>query len=74
MEILQEEHYFYTAWRDEKTDEYFLEVLCGTVAVFLIKIKLTKKEIADFRENSESLRVLANRISYSPKDFLPRRI
>jgi hypothetical protein len=74
MQILHEEHYFYTARRDEAADEYFLEVLCGTVAVFTITIKLTKREIAAFRENPESLRVLAQKIADAPDKFFHRRV
>ena len=74
MQILKDEHYFYTLYRDETTDEYFLEVVCGTVAIFLLRIKLNKEEIAEFRENPESVRVLADRIVYSPRSFTHRRV
>ena len=74
MKLLQEESYFYSLERDEETGEYFLEVVCGTVAIFTIRIKLTKKEIAEFNKNPESVRVLANRIVYSPRSYLHRRV
>ena len=60
MQILKDEHYFYTLYRDETTDEYFLEVVCGTVAIFLLRIKLSEDEVAEFRENPESVRILAD--------------
>ncbi len=56
MRILQDEHYFYTLYLDEITDEYFLEVVCGTVAIFTIRIKLNKEEIKSIRENPENAR------------------
>lgn len=74
MQILADEHYFYTLFRDEATDEYFLEVVCGTVAVFLLRIKLNEKEVAEYLENPESIRVLADRIVYSPSNFTHRRV
>lgn len=74
MQVLHEEPYFYTVLRDEKTDELFLEVTCGSVAIFLLRIKLNKKEIAEFRENPENIRVLAGRVMDSPDSFLRRRV
>ena len=74
MQILAEEPYFYTVLRDEKTDEHFLEVTCGTVAIFLVRIKLSKKEVARFRENPENIRILANRVMDSPDSFLHRKV
>lgn len=74
MQTLYEEPYFYTVLRDEKTDEHFLEVTCGTVAIFMLRIKLNKKEIARFRQNQESMRILAYRVLDSPDSFLRRRV
>lgn len=74
MQVLQEEHYFYILEYDEITGDYFLEALCGTVGVFTVKIKLTAKEIADYQANNESVRILAQKIVYSPESFLPRRV
>lgn len=74
MEVLADEHYFYTLFRDEKSEEYFLEVVCGTIAVFLVRIKLNEEEIAEYRDNPESVRVLADRIVYSPRSFEHRRL
>jgi len=73
MRILQEENWFYTAWVDEK-DEYFLEAVCGTVAIFTITVKLTAEEIAAYHKNHESLRMLAQSIVDRPDDFLHRRV
>ena len=74
MQILADEHYFYTLYRNEKSDEYFLEAVCGTVAIFLLRIKLNEKEIAEFHENPESIRVLADLIVYSPSSYAHRRV
>jgi hypothetical protein len=74
MQILAEEPYFYTVYRDEQSDGHFLEVTCGTVAIFLLRIKLNRKEIAQFQENPETIRVLAYRVMDSPDSFLHRRV
>lgn len=74
MEILRDENYFYTLYRDEKTDEHFLEVVCGTVAIFEIKIKLNEKELAEYRANPEDIRILAYKIMDSPSSYLERRV
>jgi hypothetical protein len=74
MRVIEQEHYFYIAWHDEDTDEYFLEALCGTVGQFTIQIQLTPEEIAEFHKNPESMRVLAQSITNSPDSFLYRRI
>lgn len=74
MKTLYEESYFFTVSRNEETGEHFLEVLCGTSAVYTIRIKMTEEEIAKFRHNRASARTLADNISYSPNKFLNRRI
>ena len=74
MEILYEEPYFFTLSRNKETGEYFLEVLCGTSAVYTFRIKLTGEDIAKFRRNRGTARDLAYKISDSPNSFLHRRI
>ncbi|MEQ1922414.1 MAG: hypothetical protein ABL952_07885 [Pyrinomonadaceae bacterium] len=74
MERIQEEHYFYIAWHDTAADEYFLDVLCGTVAQYTIVIKLTPEEIERFKADSATLRELADKISYSPDSYRSRHI
>jgi hypothetical protein len=74
MLTLYEKPYFYTVSRDEKTNEYFLEVVCGTTAVFVFRIKLRKNEIEKFLENENALETLAYRIMDAPDSFLKRKI
>ncbi|MBK7704872.1 MAG: hypothetical protein IPN69_13430 [Acidobacteria bacterium] len=73
MQVLASEHYFFDAWREDN-GECFLEVLCGTVAIYTIKIKLTPEEIAAFERDPSTLRSLADAVSYSPSSFLDRRV
>ncbi len=74
MEKLFEEPYFYIVRRDEATDDYFLEVTCGTSAIFECCVKLTKSEVKKFLQNSDSLASLAYEIRDSPSSFLKRKI
>jgi hypothetical protein len=74
MRILYENPYFYTVLTDEKTNEYFLEVTCGTSAVFLFRIKLRKNEIEKFLADETALEPLAFRIMDAPDSFQRRKI
>lgn len=74
MQILEEDHYFYTLSRDEATDEYFLEATCGRTAVFTITIKLTAKEIDKYQTHPESIRVIAQDIVDYPDEYIGRRV
>ncbi len=73
METLASEHYFFDAWREDN-GECFLEVLCGTVAMFTIKVRLSDAEIADFERDRDTLTRLARSIFDDPKRFLDRRV
>ena len=74
MQTLYENPYFYTVLRDDETGEYFLEVTCGTTAVFLFRIKLRKNEIEKFLADETALEPLAFRIMDAPDSFLRRKI
>jgi hypothetical protein len=74
MEILEEDHYFYTFWRDEKTGEHFLETTCGRTAVFMITIKLTANEMTKYHTDPQSIRALAQEIVDAPDRFLDRKL
>lgn len=73
MNILIEEHYFYTL--HEANERILLTVVCGTVAVFDVTIALTSHEIKCFQaEGKAYIDALANQILYSPDSFLDRRV
>jgi hypothetical protein len=74
MRTLYENPYFYSVLRDEKTSAYFLEVACGTTAVFLFRVKLRKNEIEKFLANETALEPLAYQIMDAPDSFLKRKI
>lgn len=74
MRVLYENPYFYTVSTDDETGEYFLEVVCGTTAVFLFRIKLRKNEIEKFLANETALEPLALQIMDAPDSFLRRKI
>ena len=74
LKTLEEETWFYIFEHDDETDEYFLDVACGTVAIFTIKIRLNEKEVASYKNDPTSIRILAYDILDHPKDFLDRRV
>ncbi len=74
LKKIEEETWFYILDHDDETDEYFLDVVCGTVAIFTIKIKLTDEEVAEYKRDPTSIRVLAYSVIDHPKDFLERRV
>ncbi len=74
IEILEQEHAFYTLSRDTESNEHILEVECGTTAVYTVSIKLTAGEIAKYQSDRNFVRILAYQILDNPDAFLGRRI
>lgn len=74
LKTIAEETWFYILEHDDETGEYVLEVCCGTVAIYTIKIRLNEEEIRDYLADPSSIRVLAYRICDYPKEYLDRRV
>lgn len=74
MQKVVEEFRFFTLWRDEETDDYFLEVLCGTIATYELRLKLNDEEKADYLKNKASIKSLAQEIEDAPRTFFDRHI
>lgn len=74
LKTIAEETWFYILEHDDETDEYFLDVACGTVAIFTIKIKLNEEEVKEYLANPSDIRVLAYRICDYPREYLDRRV
>ncbi len=74
IRILEEEYYFYTFEHDDETDEYFLDVVCGTVAIFTIRIKLHYAELARYKADPTSIKTLAYDILDHPHSYNERAI
>lgn len=74
IKVLAEEYYFYTFEYDDETDEYFLDVVCGTVAIFTLKIKLSDAEIAAYKDDPRAINWLANKVLGNPHEFNARAI
>lgn len=71
---IAEENWFYIFEHDDETDEYFLDVVCGTVGIYTIRIKLTEQEIGAYKADASSIKDLASSITSSPTAFLDRRV
>lgn len=74
IKVIEEESWFYSFEQDTQTEEYFLDVVCGTVAIFTLRIRLNTSEIDAYHADPTSIRVLAYRILDSPHDFSSRAI
>ncbi len=73
MNTLLSKSWQYTLF--EKEANLFLEVVCGTVAVFTVTIQLTEEEKENYTTIGESyIDILASQISYSPNSFESRNI
>ncbi len=73
MNTLLSKSWQYTLY--EKEGNLFLEVVCGTVAVFTITIQLNEEEKENYTSIGESyIDVLASEIAYSPNGFEDRNI
>ena len=59
IEILEEDTWFYSFERETETGEYFLDVVCGTVAIFTIRIRMNTAEVAAYKTDPTSVRALA---------------
>lgn len=73
MKPVASEHWFFDLYADDTG--YLLEVVCGTVAVFTITIRLDADESRRYAERGlDSVRELADRVRASPSEFLGRRV
>lgn len=51
MQKVAEEFRFFTLRHDAETGDYFLEVLCGTIATYELRLKLNDAEKAAYLQN-----------------------
>ena len=74
MKTLYVEPWAYEVLLDEVTGEYFIDVLCGTVGMYNVRLKLTDEEVEAFGVDSTALEYLADRVRYSPQAFADRSV
>lgn len=74
MNIIEQEDWAYTLFHDEARGNYYLETVCGTVGIYTLTIKLTAEETASMTADPEFVKDLARRITYSPTQFMERRV
>lgn len=71
---IEEDPWFYLLEHDDETDDYILDVCCGTVAIYAVRFKLNDQERAEYLKDPSSVRTLANRVYSYPSDYFERRI
>jgi len=71
--ILIKKDWDYTLYK--KNNQYFLEVICGSVALFEIKIQLNEEEISNYLEKGEVyIEEMARTIQENPSKWKERTI
>ena len=71
-EIYRNKEFMYSVSKNEKSNDFFIEVACGGIGMYEIKIKLLPEEIETFKNNPEKLNELAKEIAKKPEYFLKR--
>ena len=69
-EILKEETY--TLYEDEKGQKW-IEVLCGSIGLYEVLVKLLPEEVEGFRKSKSFLNDLAFQISKNPEKYKNRK-
>ena len=69
MKTVYEKPWAYEVLLDEATGEYFIDVLCGGLAMYNVRLKLSDDELEAFKLDSTALDHLADRVCYSPETF-----
>lgn len=64
----------YDVLLDDRLGEYFLDVICGSAAMYTVRIRLTSEESESFRRNPMSLDRLAREVAFDPDRFAARRV
>lgn len=73
-EIINNEKYLYTLEENERGSLY-LEVLCGGVGMYTVRIELNAEERAGYAEEGEEfLNELARTISWDSTNYLKREV
>jgi hypothetical protein len=68
-ELYVNKEWLFTVFQDRRTQEHFIEILCGTVGMYPVRVKLNRKEVALFKKDPTRLVPLAMKILRSPEGF-----
>jgi hypothetical protein len=74
MKIIEQEEWSYTLFQDGSDGQYYLETVCGTIGVFSLTIRLDPDEVAEMKADPAFVKHLAQKITYSPRRYLERRV
>jgi hypothetical protein len=73
MKIIREKSWNYTIYENDN-GEVYLEVLCGTSALYEIKILLSKDTFEKILKDEQYIDKLVEEIRYSPHKFLSKKL
>lgn len=72
MKIIINKPWEYTFY--EQNDHYFINVLCGDVALFEFLLELNAAELEGYQSSGEHfINELAEKVRFSPASYLDRR-
>jgi hypothetical protein len=71
MNIIAEMRWTYIVIENDGT--FFIDVVCGTSAIFTVSIELNKEEVKLSQSEPTYFEKLASAIRHNPDDFLNRR-
>ena len=75
FKILHEKDWTYKLVKEQNSEKYFLEVVCGGVGMFELIIQLTPDEVAKFLEGGEAyISSLALEISQNHTAYMNRKV
>ncbi|KOY86394.1 hypothetical protein AD998_09775 [bacterium 336/3] len=73
MQKITEKYYDYILYKDN--EDYIFSVVCGTIAVFDVTIKLNTQEQKEYQQKGEAfLDTFSSTIRSNPEGFFDRRI
>lgn len=72
MKRVLEKPWEYDVLEDEGSGRYFIEVVCGGVGTYTLRVPLTDEEAAEFLTDPRSVETLARKISQAPEEYRGR--
>ena len=63
----------FSVLQDEGTRKLFIEVMCGEIGWFEVRVPLTQEEVNEFKRDPAQLKYLARKIFDDPENYRRER-
>jgi hypothetical protein len=67
MKVIAQRNWDYTAY--DKNGKIYLEVLCGTSAMFNVTIELTNEQVEEMKKDTTSLEKISQKVRDDPDKY-----